>query len=144
MHGFQTDQFNYQIQIGCKTYQSSTVWIQNQQGETLGALCINMEYSKLQEMHALLDAMLAPIRQEPQFVIMDSLVTDVQDLIQKAIHALLDAHEKDHPAMLSTRRKKMIVQTLDKNGVFNLRGAVEEIAAQLQLSRASIYNYRRK
>jgi predicted transcriptional regulator YheO len=138
------DQLNYQIQIGRKTFQSSTVWIRNREGQPLGALCINMDYSKLQDVHALLETMMEPLRQEPQFVIENSFATDVQDLIQKAIQSMLEGPEQDQPARLSAARKKKVIQALDTNGVFNLRGAVEEICELLQLSRASVYNYRRK
>jgi predicted transcriptional regulator YheO len=138
------DQLNYQIQTGHKAFQSSTVWIRNREGHPLGALCINMDYSRLQDIRDLLETMLEPLQQEPQIVIQNSFATDVQDLIQKATQSILEDHEKNQPAYLSAARKKKIIQALDSGGVFNLRGAVEEICALLQLSRASVYNYRRK
>ncbi|MBI9048955.1 MAG: PAS domain-containing protein [Anaerolineaceae bacterium] len=140
---YQEDQINYQIQIGRKIYQSSTIWIQDQDGKAVGALCINMDYSKLEEMQSFLETMLEPIKQDPQFVIKESLARDVQDLIQKTIQAMPNASLDQSPAALPAYRKKSIVQILQHNGVFNLRGSVEEVCTLLQISRATVYNYRK-
>ena len=140
---YQEDQLNYQVQIGKNLYQSSTVWIQDQEGVAIGAICINMDYSKLEQMQSLIECMLEPVHQDPQFIIQDSFARDIQDLIQKAIQGLANIDANIPPAELSPQRKKNIVQALEKNGIFNLRGSVEEICELLQISRATVYNYRK-
>ena len=140
---YQEDQINYQVQIGKNLYQSSTIWIQDHEGKALGALCINMDYSKLEQMQSFLDAMLEPVREDPQFVIRESFARDIQDLIQKTIQGMSNIDAELSPAELSPQRKKSIVQSLEMNGIFHLRGSVEEVCHLLQISRATVYNYRR-
>ena len=137
------DQLNYQIQIGRKTLQSSTIWIQNRDGQLLGALCINMDYSSLQQAHTLLESLLEPLQQNPEFIVQDSLARDIEDLVAKTIHGLLENSLEKNPAQLPAPQKKNLVQNLEKSGVFQLRGAVECVCEMVDISRATLYNYRR-
>ena len=102
-----------------------------------------MDYSTLQQAHELIESLLAPLRQNPEFILQDSLARDIKDLVEKSVHTLLESSLEKNPAHLPTAQKKSVVQNLEKSGVFQLRGAVEAVCDLLAVSRATLYNYRR-
>ena len=136
------DQLNYRIKIDSNEFQSSTIWIRDSDGTTIGAVCVNVDYSGLLQASTLLDHFIAPAREVPSFVVRDTLAKNLNELIEHAVSAFLRQNEIPHIDMMSQKDKLRLMALIEKNGLFQLRGAAQLLADMLNVSRASIYNYR--
>jgi len=138
------DQYNYRIQIDGREMQSSTVWIRNEAGAPVGAVCVNYEYSPLLDAYQLLETMTRPARETPDLVVRDTWAKDSDQLIDRSVAAFLRQEELDGVDELGQDGKLRLIHFLEERRLFRLRGSAQRIADILQVSRASVYNYRAK
>lgn len=136
------DQLNYRIKIDSREFQSSTIWIRDADGNSIGAVCVNVDYSGLLQARTILEDFIAPAREAPIFVVHDTLAKNLNELIEHAVATFLRQNEIPHIEMMSQEDKLRLMALIEKNGLFQLRGAAQLLANMLNVSRASIYNYR--
>lgn len=136
------DQLNYQIKINEHTLQSSTIWIQNPEGNPIGAICINVDYSDLREARALLDRLSASTRNVSGLVVSNTFAKDLDNLIELSARDYLLQKNLDAIETLNLEEKLDMVELFEKRGLFQIRGSVQRVAELLNVSRASVYNYR--
>ncbi len=67
-------------------------------------------------------------------------IDTVSDLIHQSITQALEGANASK-GLSSTNRNRFIVQQLQENGIFSIRGAVGMVANELGVSRYTIYNY---
>ena len=136
------DQLNYRIKIGSKELQSSTIWIRDDEGTPIGAVCINIDYDELKQVSKTLERLIAPAKEVPNFVVQDTWAKDVDDLINLSVTAYM--RQEDIPKIedMTREEKLMLVDGIEKKGLFKIRGAAKVLAEILSVTRASIYNYR--
>jgi predicted transcriptional regulator YheO len=123
-----------------KQFFSSTVWVRDVTGHIVGALCINMDFSNIQQARDLLDRLLMSSEGPSSHRELETFATSPEDFI---LIALRDAiKELGKPIHHLERQDKVyLVKTLDKAGVFSFRQAVDIISQELGISRSSLYNY---
>jgi predicted transcriptional regulator YheO len=136
------DQLNYRIQIADRELQSSTVWVRDEDGTPIGAVCINFEYSDLLSALGLLNNLTAPAREKPTMIVQDTLARDLDELIDLSVSAFLRQEGIPSIEELSQKDRSHFIEIAEERGLFNLRGSAQRIAEILNVSRASIYNYR--
>jgi predicted transcriptional regulator YheO len=136
------DQMNYRARIGSHHLQSSTVWIRDADGTPIGAVCINVDYSDLAHARDLLDKLATSTRDVSDLVITDTFAKDVGDLIELSVSEFLRQEDVQSVEALGYEDKLHLIQSLEERGLFHIRGAVNRVADVLDVSRASIYNYR--
>jgi predicted transcriptional regulator YheO len=136
------DQLNYQIKINEHTLQSSTIWIRNPEGEPIGAICINLDYSDLHEARVLLDRLSSSTRNVSDFVVSNTLAKDLDNLIELSARDYLSHNSLSTVEVLSLEEKLDMVELFEERGLFQIRGSVQRVADLLKVSRASVYNYR--
>ncbi len=136
------DQLNYRIEINSRRLQSSTVWIRDKDGTPVGAVCINVDFSRLLEARTLVGEFASAAMQQPDLVVHDTLAKNPQELMQLAVDSFLRKNRISAPGFLTQDEKERLVKMIEQRGLFQLRGAVQHLAKILNLSRASIYNYR--
>lgn len=136
------DQLNYRIKIDSRELQSSTIWIRDTDGTPIGAVCVNVDYSGLLQVRTLLEHLIAPAREVPSFVVRDTLAKNLDELIEHSVSAFLRQNEIPRIEMMSQEDKLRLMAVIEKHGLFQLRGAAQRLADMLNVSRASIYNYR--
>ena len=136
------DQLNYRIKIGSKELQSSTIWIRDDEGTPIGAVCINIDYDELKHVSQTLERLIAPAKAVPDLVVQDTWAKDVDDLINLSVTAYM--RQEDIPKIedMTQEEKLMLVDGIEKKGLFKIRGAAKVLAEILHVTRASIYNYR--
>lgn len=127
---------------------SSTMFIKDEAGRVIGMLCVNFDPSRgLQAANEVLAMCgLPPVSAAPQAGEEDGpqsaeiFVSNIPDVVQGAIEEVTG-----RPGMPSSRltmeEKIRIVEALQQAGLFHLKGAVSEVAAQLGSSEATIYRY---
>lgn len=119
-----------------KTLKSSTILIRNESHKIIGALCMNIDLTQAQMAQNFLQQILHIEKEETQ----ESFPEDVTDFLSVMIANSIKQVNK--PVTLFTKEDKVaVVQYLDRNNIFNIKGAVDKLALELNVSRYTIYNY---
>ncbi|MFF4255586.1 transcriptional regulator [Streptomyces sp. NPDC001663] len=134
------DELNYATRTRAgKPVKSSTIVLRDSTGSVFGALCVNVDLGAVGEAHALLGALagLGP-------AVAEAPVTTFGNDIDSVVDAILDGHRlREHQSWAGMDRTERLelFRSLDDQGVFAVRRAVEQVAARLGISRASAYSY---
>ena len=119
---------------------SSTMFIKDK-GQFIGMLCINFDAGKYshiaQELLALCGAHIEPTSTG---IGVENFVSSLPDAVHNAI-AEVTGSAGLPPDRLTMEEKIRIVESLHHAGIFYMKGAVSEVAAQLGSSEATIYRY---
>lgn len=114
---------------------ASTVWVRDEGGHIMGALCVNVDHSGLEEAREIIDRHIAgdvrPRSTLPTFA------ANVTDFTRLAISSVLGPARRRR---LRSGDRLELVRKLDEEGVFAVRHAADAVAAELSVSRSSIYN----
>ena len=113
---------------------ASTVWVRDEQGHIVGALCLNLDRSGLEGARDLIDRHLGAAAASAP---LPTFAADVSEFTRSAVAALLGPA----PGVRRLRRAERIelIRHLHHEGVFALRGAAAAVAAEIGVSRASVY-----
>ena len=103
-----------------KRIRSSTVFIRDADGRLEGALCINLDTTRLTQQIAYLQSFL-PDRPKPKQPPQSEHISDVQSLSREARIAK--------------------VRFMDEKGVFLMKGSIEKAAEKLGVNKVTIYSY---
>lgn len=72
--------------------------------------------------------------------VVESLQTSIENVVDSAIEKIIG--EYDMPVeRMSINEKIAVVQKLNANGVFKIKGAITKVASTLQTSESTIYRY---
>lgn len=122
-----------------KKFKCVSMTIRDDSGEPIGLVCFNFDTSVFGHMSQSLSELLAVASKEAQNPI-EQFTEDWQARVNECIgnylkenHATLKALTKD--------QKREAVNRLYNHGLFNYRNAAGYISEQLNVSRATIYNY---
>lgn len=136
--------------------QSSTVIFRDSDHRRVAALCINADNSKWQAAYDLLGSLPSlmgrdqspiqdalPVPEDFDPVSAPSSETFVHSVDQLATLLITSAVDKTGvPVELMKKKHKLqVVEELQGRGMFTLRDAVDQVAAALDVSRFTIYNY---
>ena len=139
-----------------KTMCSNSMFIKGRSGELAGLLCINFDSSRYQELSArvmdLCSNMLTPGVQSGARLIVEDETDPTADAPEKtyptsiagATASIVSEVVSNYPVPVErlTQDEKMeIMATLNRKGVFLLKGSVSYVAKELHSSEASIYRY---
>ncbi|MFF4315199.1 helix-turn-helix transcriptional regulator [Streptomyces sp. 900105755] len=122
-----------------KLVKSSTMVLRDSDGTAFGALCVNLDVTAVHQVHALVGG-LAGVAAAPEA----PPTTTFGDDITAVLDSIVDARRLRRPEpwpQLTREERLELFRDLDRQGVFAVRGAVQQIAARLGISRASAYNY---
>jgi len=137
-----SDQLNYRIQLDSQELRSSTIWVRDDDGKPLGAVCININFSGLLQARSILDHYTQPARENSNLVVSDTLAKNLDELIEHTVSAFLHQNKIPSVEKMTQSDKQRCMEEIEKKGLFKLRGAAQRLADVLNVSRASIYNYR--
>ena len=132
---------------------SSTMFIKDDRGKLIGMLCINYDtscyfqtlesLSELFRMSPMLGSGIDDLRQLVDLPHNNAEET-FQNSVVEVVQSVLDGAVKQSgvPINRLTKDEKMsLVEILESKGVFLLKGAVSEVAKQMETSEATIYRY---
>lgn len=119
-----------------KRIRSSTVLIRDADGRLEGAMCINLDTTRLTQQIAYLQSFL-PDRPEPQ-----PLKTPQNEHISVMIENLMDNILSGCDVQSLSRDARIAkVRFMDEKGVFLMKGSVEKAAEKLGVNKVTIYSY---
>lgn len=108
--------------------------------ELIGMLCINFDAAKYSRMAQELLALCGAHQEPGPSVGVENFVSSLPDAVQAAITDVTGTAGLP-PDRLTMDEKIRIVDDLQQAGIFYMKGAVSEVAAQLGSSEATVYRY---
>lgn len=122
---------------------SSTFFIRNKNDKMIGMLCINTDCDKLIKVRDFLNNMI-PSREKGNFEetsdISEDLTLNAEELTLESIRKVVESTGVP-PERMSQQEKIDVIRKLQDMGIFLLKGAVAQTAANLKTSEPSIYRY---
>jgi len=133
---------NYIGKKGDKTLRSSTYFIKDTEGNTIGMMCINIDISRYEKITDELSQlfMLDKLLKQQNGINEENFMSSIDELIDSMIDETVKECGAEIPRM-TEEEKKGIVSKLDKKGAFLIKGAVEQVAGKLGVSEQTIYRY---
>ncbi|MCB5560469.1 helix-turn-helix transcriptional regulator [Anaerosalibacter bizertensis] len=130
-----------------KVFLSSTYFIKNAQKELIGMICVNNDITDIKKFNNSYEIILERFKYREENNkddkyeenIKNSLISVANSIISKTINSI-----NIPPSRMSIDEKVKIVHELNKEGVFLLKGAINEVAEQLEISEATVYRYLNK
>jgi predicted transcriptional regulator YheO len=115
---------------------ASTVWIRNPVGHIIGAVCINLDVAGLRTARDLINRHLGHDQVGARPLL--TFASSIPEFARLAAGSVLGNGRSERNRPRRTDRIEL-VRRLDAEGVFALRGAANAVAAELGISRASLY-----
>ncbi|MDQ0245111.1 putative transcriptional regulator YheO [Bacillus fengqiuensis] len=134
----------------------STFFIKDENKELIGMLCINFDFSKHKKIaNDILDLaqlqlnMFSPIEDEtatPKKKTIEEhhdneIIEYFSDSIDEIVYSVVDPSFLNPNIALKQEQKIEIINQLYKKGIFQLKGAVSQVAELLNISEPSVYRY---
>lgn len=135
---------------GGEKLRSSTYFIKDENNELIGMLCVNILISPdNQVVKDLTDKLISvlfannvaantAVKENEKVV--ESLQASIENVVDSAVAKIIDEYNMPVERM-SIDEKTAIVQRLNANGIFKIKGAITKVASTLQTSESTIYRY---
>ena len=135
-HNFE-DMANYETRTKTgKILRSCSVFVRDDDGTAIGALCVNQDVSQLLKLRDWLDQMIDTAKPLEEARLEDNVEDVLSQLIDDAIRSTGKS-----PTEFSREDKIAVISYLDARGAFLIRYSMEKVASLLGISKFSIYNY---
>jgi len=122
---------------------SSTLLLRDERHLPVASLCINIDTGIRSNSQGERSQGSDGERVEPEEGLMREVFSqDVGETMQALVESALRAVGAS-PYGLGKEQRLEVVRILDERGAFMVRGAVDYVAEQLEISRATLYNYRK-
>ena len=125
-----------------KNFVSSTFFIKNQE-RLIGLLCINRDLSSVADFESAFQRLKNQLNLSTEILsenVQESFDAPVTELISNMVHDTIE-ETGILPERMSITEKVMVVHKLKEQGILQMKGAVSEIAHQLQISEPTVYRY---
>lgn len=133
--------YYFQTEDG-KLIKSSTLLIRNPEKKVIGALCINIDTTKVMENINWLSAMIPgnPL-QHPELTFRQESHHEMEH-IQEIANELIDSIIGNKPVESLRRDEKVeMIGFMEEKGVFLIRGTIDKVAEILNISKVTVYSY---
>ncbi len=124
-----------------KPIKSTTMPVRDENGELIGALCVNFDLRPfLNQLHVLEEFTQVQNLLPPRDKVVTIKNADVADILDHLISSAIEAVGKK-ASQLSREEKIGIARNLDRQGVFRIKNSMELLAKRLNISRSILYEY---
>lgn len=125
-----------------KILRSSSVLIRDDQKKIIGCLCINYDLTEYLMFNKIIGEFCttSDLDNETLKEETETFTNDVDDVLQDIIRKAIDEVGKP-VSMMQKEDKLMVVNIVDKKGGFLIKGAINQLASEISVSRYTIYNY---
>ena len=121
-----------------KKIKSSTALIRDTNNKVIGALCVNIDLSRLTSLMGELGSLLgfadSPLPVQDDSERLSTIREIVNDIIDKTIG------DQDVNAM-SRDQKIALIRSMNEKEIFSIKGALEKVAERMNISRVTVYSY---
>jgi predicted transcriptional regulator YheO len=130
---------------------SSSFFIHDEKGKTIGVLCINHDITPFMELQKFIDENIVKTKSISEEIegkdkpseetgILENFQGSADEVVNQLIDVVL-ANYKVSPDRFSLKERMEIVGKLNEDGLFLLKGGVTSLAAKLKVSEPTIYRY---
>lgn len=120
-----------------RVLKSSTTFIKDNQGKVVGCFCINFDMTELVVAQKVLNDIMNVATDTNENAPQKATINDV---LTEIVASTIESVGKP-VAYLTKEEKVQIVDNLDNQGAFLIKGAIDYVAKVLCVSRYTIYNY---
>jgi len=138
------DRYNYKTNTkDGRTLKSTTMFIRNSAGDVVNAFCINFDMTDYLNATAALDIFVSTGKEFNGQEQPETFATNIQETLNALFEQAVSKIGKQ-PVSLSTEEKVQFVAELEATGAFQFKGAVDQIALMIGVSKYTVYNYLKK
>lgn len=125
-----------------KILRSSSVFIRDDQKKIIGCLCINYDLTEYLMFNKIIGEFCNTIDldNEKSKEEAETFAGDVDEVLKDIIRKAIDEVGKP-VSMMQKGDKLMVAKIVDERGGFLIKGAINQLAAEISVSRYTIYNY---
>ncbi|KGR79914.1 helix-turn-helix transcriptional regulator [Ureibacillus manganicus] len=121
---------------------SSTVLIRDHDKKVKGALCINIDTTKITENINWLSSLVPHVPNKLSESTLPFENTNEMDHINEIANDLIDKTIGNKPVDLLRREEKIeMIRFMEQKGVFLIRGTIDRVAEKLNISKVTVYSY---
>jgi len=137
LKGVSGDKYNYVTHSkDGKILRSSSMYIKNDDGKVIGALCINTNITPYIQVIEILKQFTLEQGQQIEELFNGNIKDLLQDLIKNAIDSVGVPVEK-----MKRKEKILCIKYLEEKGAFQITKSSESVCEILKISRYTLYNY---
>lgn len=132
---------------GKRILKSSTFFIRDDSGDTIGLLCINLDITDWMAAQRLIEGVTRLTGEPAARQQKEPTIETFSLSLEETLHSMIDRVISElgvPPHRLTTGEKKRLVMTLHAKGTFTLKGAVGLVAKRLDVSEQTVYRYLRE
>lgn len=121
---------------------SSTLLIRDEDQKVMGALCINVDTTRITQNMDWLNSLLPNYANHYEQTVVYSKDLDEMNHIQEIAHDLIDQIiGTKQPEKLRRDEKLDMIRFMEEKGVFLIRGTIDKVAEKLKVSKVTVYSY---
>lgn len=122
---------------------SSTFYIRNKQLEVIAAFCINFDVTDYLNAVQALEIFAGIENIKDTSTISEKIVFSLDNTFESLFEEAVKEIGK-RPATMSTDEKVNLVKILERKGVFQIKGVINQVAVKLGVTNFTVYNYLKK
>ena len=122
---------------------STTIFIRNSEGDPIAAFCINFDSTDYLNIIRSLEVFTKTSDSKQSHELTETFALSINETIDALFEHAVSEIGKQPPTM-STDEKMRVVKTLEREGTFKIKGAVNQVALKLGVSNFTVYNYLKK
>ena len=132
---------NYYFEQNGRKIRSSSLFIRDDDGELVGALCINIDTTRAIAQAKWLESLLPGLQLSMS---RDDKIEDQQssgqtDDILQTVNALIDRILEENPNPKNREERLQLIRFMETRGVFLVKGALDRVAEKLKMSKVTLY-----
>nr|WP_304219603.1 helix-turn-helix transcriptional regulator [Fredinandcohnia onubensis] len=121
---------------------SSTLLIRDQVKKVIGALCINIDTTRITENINYLSSLIPQHPDQPSNLTYQRENMNETEHIQEIANDLIDKIIGNKPVEQLRRDEKVeMVRFMEQKGIFLIRGTIDRVAEKLNISKVTVYSY---
>lgn len=118
-----------------KLIRSSSLFIRDADHMLIGALCINIDTTKITQQ---IDFLKSFLPESPQKEKAPAPQNRVEDMVSSLIDKILDGCD----VRLLTREERLDkIRFMEKRGIFQVKGSIDHVAESLGITKVTVYSY---
>ena len=121
-----------------KKIKSSTALIRDLNGKVIGALCVNIDLSRLTDFMDGLGKLLGIPDPSVQTTEEMEPITTIREIVDDIIDKTIGEQDV---SVMSREQKISIIRFLNDKEIFAIKGALEKVAERMNISKVTVYSY---
>ncbi|OGD16495.1 hypothetical protein A2V47_03480 [Candidatus Atribacteria bacterium RBG_19FT_COMBO_35_14] len=125
-----------------KILKSSTFFIRDDQKKIVGCMCINYDLTEHLMFNNIIEEFCTNVdlNREKSKEGVETFTSDVNEVLEDIIRRAIDTIGKP-VSIMQKSDKLMVAKIVDEKGGFLIKGAINQLASEISVSRFTIYNY---